>query len=128
MACDHYIFTQLYPTASTNDNCFVVVHSDAQASPSSLSLTKMKRWQIMHVSKTCHKKPRKNPSNYSQRKVAKLSKKEISSIVSQQMLTDKHISAVNELLKRPFPESRDLQPTFLGQDLTFQVVEPPFCM
>ena len=30
------------------------------------------------------------------------------------------------LLKRQFPETRGLQPTFLGQNLAFQVVEPPF--
>ena len=30
------------------------------------------------------------------------------------------------MLKRQFPGTRGLQPTFLGQNLSFQVVEPPF--
>lgn len=56
----------------------------------------------------------------------KLSNDEISDISSQWMLTNKHISATNDMLKRQFPDTRGLQPTFLGQNLTFQVVEPPF--
>ena len=36
----------------------------------SLSLTRIKRRQIMQLSKTGHKKPRNNPSNYAQQKVA----------------------------------------------------------
>ena len=123
------VFTQLYPTANTNvhaDDYFVVMHSNTQASPRSPSLTRIKRRKIMQLCKTGHKKPRKNPLEYAQKKVATLSKKEISNITSQQILTDKHISAANELLKRQFPETRGLQPTFLGQNLTFQVVKPPF--
>ena len=77
----------------------------------------------MQLGKTGHKKAQKNPPNNAQQNMAKLSKKEISNITSQRMLTDKHFSAANELLKRQFPETRGLQPTFLGQNL---VVEPPF--
>ena len=42
------------------------------------------------------------------------------------MLMDKHISAANVMLQRQFPETRDLQPTVLGQNLSFRVVKPPF--
>lgn len=91
-----------------------------QAASTAPSLTRIKRRQIMQLNKP--NAPKK------QRKVdpIELSKQEISQIHRQQMLTDKHISAVNVMLQRQFPETRGLQPTIRGQNLSFQVVEPPF--
>ena len=67
-----------------------------------------------------------NPSRQQTVNVIKLSKKEISDIGCQRMLTDKHINAASDMLKREFPDTRGLQPTLLGQNLSFEVVEPPF--
>ena len=42
------------------------------------------------------------------------------------MLTDRHISAANEMLLRQFPDVRGLQSIFLGQTLSFKEISPPF--
>ena len=98
-----------------------------EPTPAQPSATRLKRRHVMQLCKVGHKKQRKvNASRQQKVNGIKLSRDEISDISSQQMLTDKHISAANDLLKRQFPDARGLQPTFLGQNLTFQVVEPPF--
>ena len=56
----------------------------------------------------------------------RLSQQELNRVKCQQMLTDRHISAANQLLLSQFPDIRGLQSTFLGQSLSFRETEPPF--
>ena len=43
-----------------------------------------------------------------------------------EMLNDTHLDFANQMLKKQFPDVRDLQSPLLGQSLSFAVTDPPF--
>ena len=79
----------------------------------------MKRRNIMQLNQTRRKRMRTVTH-------MKLTEKELDVIKCQRMLTDRHISAANQLLASQFPDVRGLQSTVLGQSLSFEATEPPF--
>ena len=57
----------------------------------------------------------------------KLSAENIAIVTEGKMLTDEHIHFASELLREQFPNTRGLQRTIFGQNLSFKKTDPPLC-
>ena len=47
-------------------------------------------------------------------------------VINGSMLTDRHITVANQMLRKQFPDVRGLKSPVMGQSLCFPVTEPPF--
>ena len=56
----------------------------------------------------------------------KLTKAEVNVVKNGRMLTDRHITVANQMLRKQFPDMRGLKSPVMGQSLCFPVTELPF--
>ena len=84
-------------------------------------MSKLKRRQQKQLQKRS-----KHPKLAKTRKKFELSQSDVDIVRDGRMLTDAHMTAANQLLKRQFPSIRGLQSMLSGQDISFNPVETPF--